>query len=270
MDLPCLRVHAVGAWQPGQVRVRWVAGTHHVPDLARPLIERAWQDALAVPGVKLFDGPMCRLESWSESNAGGMELRFSRTSYKLFLGTNLANPRLAERFGVSVLANPVGVSPLLLSSDGFALLGRRNATVAYYPRRVHPFSGALEPHDDLDVFDEVMRELREELGFDRSDVAEMVCTGIVEDVSIRQPELIFAVRSTRRCDEIGRMVLRDEHHGSFACPASSDGFERALSDLEQFTPVAISSLLLFGRLAFGRAWFDRAAQRFVRRAASPG
>jgi hypothetical protein len=263
MHLPCLRLHAVGSWKREEVRVRWVPGTHRVPAEARPLIEQAWTKALATPGVRLFDGPMCRMESWSTSDDGAMELKLSRTSYKSFLGTNLTRPELADRFGPSVLANPVGVSPLLLSSDGFALLGRRNATVAYYPNRVHPFSGALEPRDDLDVFDEVMRELREELGFVAADVREMVCTGIAEDVSIRQPELIFAVRSTRTHQEIRRMVMRDEHHGSFDCVASAQGIDEALSSAKAFTPVAVASILLFGRLEFGQAWFDRVAARFV-------
>ena len=43
------------------------------------------------------------------------------------------------------LANPVGVSPALLSADNFLIMGRRNASVAYYPNRIHPFAGALEP-----------------------------------------------------------------------------------------------------------------------------
>ena len=40
----------------------------------------------------------------------------------------------------------------LLTRDGWLLYGRRNATVAYYPNRVHPFAGTLEPGDLADVF----------------------------------------------------------------------------------------------------------------------
>lgn len=266
MRWPCLRFHVVGAWT--RLRVQWVTSTQHVPEEVGPLIEQAWRDACARPGVKLFDGPMCRLESWQAEDDGGLALRLSRTSYKLFLGTNLAHPGFADRFGPSALANPVGVSPLLLTSDGFAMLGRRNATVAYYPNRVHPFAGALEPRDPLDPFAEVRRELREELDFDDADVARMVCTGIAEDLSIRQPELIFVVHSSRSRDAVRRMVLRDEHHGAYECPVSSAAFERVLSEQRaadaEFTPVAIAALLLFGRLEWGRAWFERVSARFVR------
>ena len=64
------------------------------------------------------------------------------------------------------------------------MLGRRNATVAYYPSRVHPFAGSLEPADDLDVFDDVFRESREELALGKGDIADIVCTGVAEDQSL--------------------------------------------------------------------------------------
>src|SRR5688572_13684152 len=125
------------------------------------------------------------------------------TSYKPFLGTNLTHPELADRHGPAILANPVGVSPALITADGWLMMGRRNASVAYYPNRVHPFAGALDPADP-DPFAAIGRELAEELGFTEDDIAidGMHCTGIAEDVSIRQPELIFSVVSTRTRNEI--------------------------------------------------------------------
>jgi len=84
-----------------------------------------------------------------------------------------------------------------VTADDWLLLGRRNATVAYYPSRVPPFAGALEPGDPTDVFAEARRELREELGFVEHDVSDIRLAGIVEDASLRQPELIFRVRTVR-------------------------------------------------------------------------
>src|SRR6476619_7334639 len=92
----------------------------------------------------------------------------------------MTNPQLADRFGADVLANPVGLSTALETSDGFLLMGRRNERVAYYPGRLHPFAG-------------FRRELGEELSLDEPDVPLIRCTGIVEDVALRQPELIFRV-----------------------------------------------------------------------------
>ena len=77
--------------------------------------------------------------------ADRLALTLSNTTYKHFLGTNLTHPELADRYGREILANPVGVSPALLTADNFLMMGRRNASVAYYPNRIHPFAGALDP-----------------------------------------------------------------------------------------------------------------------------
>jgi 8-oxo-dGTP pyrophosphatase MutT (NUDIX family) len=227
------------------------------------MIEKAWEGAASRPGVHLFDGPMCRLESWRASPQR-LEVVLSETSYKPFLGTNLTHPELADRYGPAILANPVGVSPALITADGWLMMGRRNASVAYYPDRVHPFAGALDPADD-DPFAAIRRELAEELAFGDADIAPngMYCTGIAEDVSIRQPELIFSAVSTRTREEIEAKLDATEHHGSWATRATSEGVEAALASGEAFTPVAVAAMVLWGRCEFGAAWFDRVRASFA-------
>ena len=259
---PILRIHLAGQFDDRAVSARWVPSTESYPPHVEALIDTAWQRTLAVPGVKLFDGPMCRLESW-RSCGKALVLNLSRTSYRRFLGTTLSHPDLADRLGPCALANPVGVSPALVSSDGHLLMGRRNAAVAYYPHRVHPFSGALEPRDPLDLFAELRRELHEELHFAPEHIASMHLTGIAEDLSIRQPELICLVHSTLARDAILERVQPDEHHAAWHCPADPTDLARVLTADESFTPIAIASLLLYGRLAFGQAWYDRQRRPFI-------
>jgi hypothetical protein len=247
-----LTIHAVGPWQQGQVRIRWTPDTRLRIAEAETQIDHAWAQASARPGIHLFDGPMCRMESWHASN-DAVELNLSRTSYKPFFGTNLSHPELADRFGPQVLANAVGVSPALVSADGLLMLGRRNSSVAYYPDRAHPFAGALEPRDDLDVFADVRRELSEELHFTDSDIADIQCTGIAEDRRLRQPELIFAVTSTRTRAEIESQLDATEHRACWTTPADRDTLPAATRD-PVLTPVAVAALLLWGRVHFGTSW----------------
>jgi 8-oxo-dGTP pyrophosphatase MutT (NUDIX family) len=254
--------HEIGNWSADQVQARSSSAASRpiVPEV-ESLIDRTWNDAVQRPGMHLFDGPMCRLESWRAS-LDRLDLELAPTTYRAFFGTNMRNPHLADRFGRAILANPLGVSPALLSRDGFLLLGRRNASVAYYPHRLHPFAGSVEPRDRVDVFADVARELNEELGFTLSDIADIRCTGLVEDVALRQPELIFAVRSTRTRDEIERQVDATEHGGSWSVPADPQSVASALRTSDEFTPVAIAALLLYGRAGFGEAWFSGQAHRF--------
>ena len=258
---PILRFHAIGQWSPRQVEVQCVPSTCESNPEIDQAVERAWQETNARPGVSLFDGPMCRLESW-QATPQRLALNLSDTSYKRFLGTNLTHAQLADRFGPQILANPVGVSPALLTADNFLMMGRRNASVAYYPNRIHPFAGALDP-DDADPFAAVRRELREELSLNDQAVHEIHLTGIAEDLSIRQPELIFLARSNRARSEIESALDRSEHHATWHALAAAKAIEDALRSNEAFTPVAIASLLLFARVAFGDDVFRAQAQRLA-------
>jgi hypothetical protein len=249
-----LRIHAVGDWTPQAVRVRQVGSSRRLVPEIEQLVDAAWAQALARPEVRLFDGPMCRMESWNTTPTL-LEIALSQTSYKLFLGTNLAHPELADQYGRDVLANPVGVSPALETADGFLLLGRRNSSVAYYPERVHPFAGALEPKDDGDLFAAVKRELHEELSLTQAQIVDVRCTGIAEDLALRQPELIFRVKSSSTRSQIESRIHAEEHRGSVAIEARRDEIEAAMAD-SKLTPVAIASLLFWGRIVFGQSWYD--------------
>jgi len=249
----------IGEFNRPDVIATWVDRPRPRPVEIENEIERAWRQARSRRGVKLFDGPMCRLECYRAGKT--LELELSRTSYKIFWGTNLTHADLADRYGPEALANPVGLSCALESSDGYLMLGRRNASLAYYPLRVHPFAGTLEPADPLDVFAGAERELAEELAFTPGDIAGILCIGMIEDLSLRQPELIFSVRSTRSRMQIEQTLDAAEHDACVAIESRPDKLEAALNDPE-LTPVALGTALLWGRGHFGAAWFD-AANRAV-------
>jgi 8-oxo-dGTP pyrophosphatase MutT (NUDIX family) len=236
-------IRETGQWAPGQVLVRWTQSGRVIRPQVERAIEAAWTRESEWLGNKLFDGPMCRLES-IRANPSSLQLTLSRTSYKPFLGTNLHNATLADEFGREVLANPVGLSTVLQTSDGWVLLGRRTDSVAYYPSRVHPFAGALEPHEELDVFAEVRRELAEELSLAGGEIAEMKCIGLVEDRALRQPELIFVTRSTLCRAAIEARLDRTEHIATYPIAPDRSQVERAMAD-PLLTPVAAATLTLW-------------------------
>jgi len=247
-----VRFHLIGEFAPGEVIVEAVPDTRPCLPEVEALIDAAWSEAARRPGVHLFDGPMCRLESF-RAEGSHLTLQLSPTSYKPFLGTNLSHPELADRFGPVILGNPVGVSSLLQTSDDVLLLGRRNDSVAYYPGRIHPFAGSLEPQD-ADVFAAVRRELEEELSLADGDLSHMTCAGIAEDARIRQPELIFRVRTSRSRAQIESSLDETEHSAIFALPATRTALEAALAE-PLLTPIATAALLLWGRAQFGADWF---------------
>jgi hypothetical protein len=253
-----LRFHFIGQWRPGQVVCRWTDSTYAPTEEVRTAVEHAWAAASSRPGVHLFDGPMCRLEGHRVGDHQ-LELALSRTSYKQFMGTNMANPEL---LGQAALANPVGMSCAVVSSDGVLLMGRRNDRVAYYPGRIHPFAGALEPGEPTDVFEEIRRELREELSLIETDVAELLCLGMAEDGLLRQPELIFLAQIALPRARIESSLNQQEHRSVWTVAPEADAAEAALEDISAMTPIGVATLLLWGRWRFGETWFEKRRPRF--------
>jgi 8-oxo-dGTP pyrophosphatase MutT (NUDIX family) len=251
-------VLSLGDWPPGQVHLDWTTNSRRLLPDVESAIELAWQQALQRPGALLFDGPMCRLERW-DAQPDQLHLTLSPCNYKTFFGTNMTHPEFAEKFGPYVLANPVGLSTALCSFDGSLLLGHRTQNVAYYPGRIHPFAGSLEPKDH-DVFTAMRRELHEELSLTDTELSDLRCLGIISDNQLRQPELIFTANSPLNSSQIISRLDTTEHRAAHTIPATADGIEAALAtDCEEMTPVAIASILLWGRRRFGVDWFQRLA-----------
>src|SRR5687768_8715436 len=98
-------ITTTGRWRDGQVLASWGTSSFAINLRIQQRIDREWEKASARLGDKLFDGPMCRLEDWPADDSA-LRLTLSRTSYRIFLGTNLSRQPLAA----DSMANPVGVS----------------------------------------------------------------------------------------------------------------------------------------------------------------
>src|SRR4051812_26115508 len=97
-------------WWGGCVgAVERVESSRAIDRKVESIIDQTWRaaaDDQKSGKINLFDGPMCRLESFS-AKTDRLQLRVSDTSYRIFYGTNLMHPELADKFGVSVLARPL-------------------------------------------------------------------------------------------------------------------------------------------------------------------
>jgi 8-oxo-dGTP pyrophosphatase MutT (NUDIX family) len=250
-----LRIRALGPWDAARVKCVRGESSFAPPATVRAEIEQVWAVMGQRPGVHLFDGGLCRVESFSAS-AGELSMVLSETSYKSFAGTNMHNPQFARQYGESAMANPLGMSVALISADEFLVMGRRNERVAYYPGRIHPFAGALEPEDGLDIFGAVRRELNEELALSAEETGEAKCLGMAEDRGLAHPELICYARVEKTLPELRQRMDQVEHDAMVAIEVRPEVFERELSSAKLYTPIALATILLCGRERFGNDWFD--------------
>lgn len=201
-----------GGLRPGEVVYRQTGGVYRVPDELVGAVERAWEEGLA-SGRRLFDGELVRLEGYREVKgalgAAWLELELGRVTYKPFYGLHMARRDLLPA-EASRRPNPLGVSAVMRLACGRLVMGWRGAGVAYYPGRLHPVAGGMEP-GDADVFAAARRELLEELslpaGWDNGAAWQLV--GLVRDVVLAQPEAVVLVDVVLEAGQLG--PSGDEH-----------------------------------------------------------
>lgn len=266
-----VEIVARGEWPETRVVAQWSdVSSWQPPDTTRQRqIDFAWSTAQKSAGdASLFDGALCRLEAHAAAD-DALILRLAPTSYRHFVGTNMFIADQPGDVDPDTLANPLGLSAALISADDCIVFGRRNDRVAYYPGRIHPFAGSLEPPKDhaptINVFDGILLELNEEVNLTPDHLTSLTCIGLAKDGRLRQPELVFEVRTTHARNAIAAAVDVVEHAGIWSVPLTSKDLATAL-DEPLLTPIAVASMLLLGGRRFGTAWFDRNAGRF----ATPG
>ncbi|MSR45695.1 MAG: NUDIX hydrolase [Planctomycetes bacterium] len=258
------------------------------PDL-EALIERRWQAAVeraARDGRELFDGALLRLAELPivHSASSSVELKVARSSYREFVGTNLARaesttePTAGEstvgtvarstaarasrpadrggRYSWQCFGNAIGTSALLLTADGIVVAGRRSERVFGLPGWLHCFGGMLEAVDShadcptVDVFASMERELVEEIGLAPSDLSELVLLGALREPRCDQPELLFgATTRLTRAMLSTRFVgapSRSEHSALVDLPRAAAARTMALDRLDRVSPVTYACSRLLG------------------------
>lgn len=250
---PAYRLLAQGRWSRSQVRCTRTRGRHRLPGHLEPDIAAAWTAACAVPGVHLFDGAMLRLDAWAVQG-DDLALDLSETGYRDFLASNAAHPEWGDRYGDEALASPLGTSAALLSADGHLVFGVRSPAVALYPGHAHPFGGTMEPTARPDAFAETERELREEIGVGADDLASIEAIALIEDLRLRQVELVFLARCRLPLAALEARLDHGEHARLWTVAAERAGLDASLDGAQPLTAVTRATLVAAGRLLVGEEW----------------
>ncbi len=236
------------------------------PEVDR-LIEQSWSRQLAeaaTTGKKLYDGLLARLIS-HQTKGRRLDLTVGAVSFKEFLGTNCLNPQVRYDHGPEVLANPLGVSAVLVAGDGFIIMGRRSQCVAIHAGMIHPIGGMVELGAEAtpDPFAAMTDEIAEETALSAEQVQEITCLGLVRDKSLFQSEMVFRATSNADVRTIRQMAQQatdaSEHSELLAVrdePSSVVAFIQ--TNHEQATPVALAALMLHGLDRWGSGWFATA------------
>ena len=259
----------VGLFGRDRVQVRWSDSPRPTNRQIESIIEATWDEQTrlaAEQGRRLFNGRLCRLIN-CETQGPLLQMTLGEVSYKEFVGTNLTNAQLRYIHGPDVLANPLGVSAAVVTSDGYVLLGRRSNKVFSNPGLVHPVGGTVQPPAEAgkipDPFQAMTDELRQELALETEAVKRNVCLGVVRAKRVVQPEMIFEVRvhgdveairagaaNAPDASEHDELVAVRDHPGAVVTYIEKN--------YSQLTAVALATLLLHGQRHWGMGWFATA------------
>lgn len=265
---PPFFVEIAGPFAPEKIAQTWAGTPRATAPVVEEMIERTWETEASLSrqeGRRLFDAPVGRMIG-AEVLDGQLSFRLGQTTYREFLGTNLFHASEVARVDRACLADALGISAIVMTSDGYAVVGRRSRKVVFHPEHLHTFGGLLEEADrrgnSYDIPGSVFRELEEEVGITRGDVRTMVITGLVRDRTILQPELLFDVWVSATRGEVQAKFSDgrdDEHAGIEFISDDPEGLLIFLRSAPRITPVGQAALLLHGRHQWGETWFEKAS-----------
>jgi 8-oxo-dGTP pyrophosphatase MutT (NUDIX family) len=226
------------------------------------LIADSWASAILEAGSlgrDLFAGAMTRLLG-SRVIGAALTLELGPTDFREFVGTNVRHPELVERFGRDALANPLGVSVAVLTSDGQLVVQRRSEQVFEYPGFFHVCGGNVEPVDVVGpnapgVFAAVRRELEEELGIGSEQIARLTCLSLAENLETFKPDLLFVAEVTLPAAAFH--ATQNEEYSTLVFIGGEAALTKCLIENRQrFTPPGMACLLATGRHEYGDRWYE--------------
>ncbi len=155
-----------------------------------------------------------------------LELVLGVTDFKDYIGTTqhaLIDEQFRNRLIAAGMAdhndpnhyfaNPLAVCANIVTSDGFIPVGMRGDTVAIYKNMPHVIGGYVKVNGnnkpdfsvkDVDLSDDMIKELGQELGLQRDDIEKIYFLGIVRNKAIRGPEIMYHVQLNINSDELMR------------------------------------------------------------------
>lgn len=180
------------------------AGALTIPDDIDDLATNIWSEEIQRRGAELFDGGIV-----SVASIDGNRIIGRRAEYRWLL----AQSRDASIFKWSQV-RPLAVTGLLFCQDGI-VIGRRSKSVYQFPGlgELAPSGSVdfstLDAHHNISLHQQLMQELREEIGIDASSVTELKPLAIVSDVDSHVFDVCFAVHTSLRWPQIQEASARN-------------------------------------------------------------
>ena len=174
-----VRIVVNGMFFPNEIVVE-VSDFDALPDEVSFLVERRWKKELE-RNPRLTAGPLLAAKGVSVIDDGTrLKLSCGVSNYKNFMGTT--HESIAPFIDQGYWHRAIGMLAVTITSDGYFLMGVRSPTIDWgLLRHVVP-AGRLKPSEH-DPYNGIYAEYEEELGMTRDEIRDLVCIGVVEDLT---------------------------------------------------------------------------------------
>ena len=174
-------------------------------------------------------------------------LNLGHTNYKELLYSNHQTLNGKEDF----ISGALGINVVLVSADAQVILIKRSSVVGEFPGKLDVLGGHIHPVEHVvsgtpDPFCAIQSEIAEEINPDFSGYS-ITCTGLIETVVNKKPELIFLATSSLSSQEILELGVKNN------CPEIAKFLTVSCENLtafletrvDDFSPSAFGALCLY-------------------------
>jgi hypothetical protein len=128
-------------------------------------------------------------------------LNLGYTDFGEYLLTDVTHPEWCDKYGPSIMSNPLSISAITVTSDNFILLGRRSDSVIDQPGMIQTLPGGFI-HPPESITDATIHELFEELAVDSNEIIKIIVIGLARMRKSGKPELLLKINLNLSLSEI--------------------------------------------------------------------
>ena len=201
------RFLCVGQWAPQQVAANFTDRLYKFPGDHAAFARTYWQSLKSEHLNKyLFNGDLFRLDTFS-ATSDHLRLELSQTCYRDQIYSNEHTTSLVNLYDEKAPTWGVGISALIVTTDGFIPIIRRSDKVQDGSGKLDVIGGHADPARHLcinkvDLFAAISDEIKDELNLGISQFSIESCCGIALVLPTLKPEIVFIGYSTQTMKQI--------------------------------------------------------------------
>ncbi|CDM61018.1 MULTISPECIES: hypothetical protein [Rhizobium] len=177
-----------------------VFGNFQLSEAVEETRKANWE-ALLIKNSAAFDGALLRMADHRIED-GRLIVGANSTSFSAYVATR--HPRFGDRHPHAARADPLGMTAVVLTADDGVIVTKRSLSADQNPGGLYLIGGYAEPgkgSDTVDLFQEVAREIAEEIAVSDLTRSASFAIGLAYDPVFCHPELfLLTVSKTSAAD----------------------------------------------------------------------